>query len=86
MHINFFRRKNSNDRRAVSQQGVGAAAGSGVCPAGAAVHRDHLLLLHAQVARAAQAHVVITPNFRGYVRVVTTLGTHVPMCLVLTNM
>lgn len=58
INIGLFR-KNCDDRGAVSQQGISVAARSGVCPAGAAVHCDDLLLLHAQVARAAQAHVVI---------------------------
>lgn len=58
----FNFRKNGDNRGALSQQGVRTAAGRGLCPAGAAVHRDYLLLLPAQVARTAQAHVIITLN------------------------
>lgn len=51
-------RENRDDSGAVPQQAVGDAAGRGLRHAGAALHRHHLLLLHAQVDDAAQAHVV----------------------------
>lgn len=40
------------------EQSLSAVIGSGVCAARAPVHRHHLLLLHAQVAHAAEAHVL----------------------------
>lgn len=67
-------REDSDNRGALPQQSFGAAVGSGVRSTAAALHRDHLLLLHAQVARATQTLIVNYPhpNIERHVSIVSS--------------